>query len=201
MAHGLPEPDRSKSNPCTLLLGSGWLAGFDLDLATSPAGVRRRPRSSDPCRLAISPVEKASVAGAFPLPARCAARPLCRFRWKSRVGPVDFVRTPLGAGCPPAVCSAPAPLPSNAGIPNITATDGWMRMRPSKIPSRTRPQPCRHAGGRHVRIMRGGSQRRAVAQPHGMMPTGPEFLARTDPLANLQGTSVRVGYSGEDRPG
>ena len=88
-------------------------------------------------------------------------------------------------------------LPSNAGIPNITATDGWMR--PSKSPSRTRPQPCRHAGGRHVRTMRAGSQRRAVAQLHGM-PTEPEFLARTDPLANLQGTSVGVGYSGEDRP-
>ena len=156
--------------------------------ATSPAGVRVVRLRSAATHAASS--ENASVAGAFPLPAGW-------FRWKVTGRPRRFPATFAWAlSCPPAVCRVPAAAPvQRRHTEHNGHGHGWMRHASIQNPEPAGPgRSC--VACRHVRNARGRSQRRAVAQPHGMMPTGPEFLARTDPLANLQGTSVGVGYSG-----
>lgn len=170
--------------------GRVWF-GLDDLVVTSPAGVL--PQATHVRSASVGKGVRGRAVSTTRV--RVRPRPLRRLRWKSRAGRSrSGFRTP-----PPAAAHLPCARtlgararPSNAGLPNITATGGWMdaSMSPSKIPGRSRVvslvmrrSRAYCAGWGEVEVS--GARLRNGTGCH---PTGPEFLARTDPPASLQGT-------------
>lgn len=205
--HGFPAcpaclPDQS--NPYTHAIarvgsGSAWTTSSSL---RRPAYAR-----SDPCPIRLGRKRRLRPGRFhYPRPRAPPSAPPVALEVTGR--PLSF-RFPDAAArrCPPAVCShARRPRPSNAGLPNITATGGWIMdgcVHPKSQAAAVSSLVMRRSRAYCAGWGRSGSQRRAVAQRHGMPPNGagiprPHGSARQ--FAGDRWMSRLFGSSREDTP-